>query len=87
MGNNHTGSLKTAFETYEAESSALLSTDKGRYVVIRDTEIIGIYDTQLEAYTAGHNELGDNPFLVRQILPADPVAFVAAVLPSLDAGD
>jgi hypothetical protein len=52
--------------TYEKELEKLLAS-AGKYVLIREDEVSGIYDTYQDALKVGYEKFGLQPFLVKQI--------------------
>lgn len=55
--------------------------DIGRFVLIKDAEVRGPYDTQNDAITVGYETFGNVPFLTKQIMPFEhPIAFKSSVL-------
>ncbi len=67
--------LKTELETYEKEKERLVCDNEGRFVVISDSKIVGIWDTYEDALKAGYKEFALEPFLVKQILGIDKIHF------------
>ena len=63
--------LEKEQETYHRELPKLLSS-AGKFVVIHDQEIAGIYDTYLDALKIGYERYGLGPFLVKQIAAVEP---------------
>jgi|HubBroStandDraft_4_1064222.scaffolds.fasta_scaffold00002_213 hypothetical protein len=63
--------------TYERnKESWLAENSEGQYVVIRGEEVLGRYPTYQAAFEQGVQTYGrDTPFLIKQILPDDPVMF------------
>jgi hypothetical protein len=62
---------------YALHKSEWLKEHHGKYVVIRDTNLLDFYPTFEAAYRAGANEWGINTdFLVKQIVEHEPVFFV-----------
>jgi hypothetical protein len=60
--------LAVEWHTYMREVPRLLAEgQEGRHVLIKGEEIIGIYDTHVEALTAGYQRYLDQPFCVHQI--------------------
>lgn len=51
-----------------------LAKEEGRFAVLADEALVGVYDTYQDALTAGYNELGLKPFLVKQISAVEAVA-------------
>jgi hypothetical protein len=66
------------FERTRAELEAHFS---GRFVVIKDEEVIGAFNTIQEALSEGTRRLGLNSFLVRQVgVPIKGVSIPALAL-------
>jgi len=60
--------LAVEWHTYMREVPRLLAEgQEGRHVLIKGEEIIGIYDTHVEALTAGYQRYLDQAFCVHQI--------------------
>jgi hypothetical protein len=64
-----TGKLEKEFKYYLEHQAELVKRYNGKYIVIRDLEVIGAYDSELEAVqkTAEKYELGT--FLVQKCEP------------------
>ncbi len=62
-------SLAPEFEHYLANKEDFASKHGGKWIVIKNQEVIGVYDDQLEAIrgTQKQHELGT--FLVQQVMP------------------
>jgi hypothetical protein len=60
------GSLRTELETYRRELPNLLK-DTGKWVVIKGTQVIGVYSSHEEASRIGTETLGNVEFLLREI--------------------
>lgn len=60
-------------ETYDAKKNELLAESSGKFVVIKDSEIAGVWDTYEDALRAGYDRFKLVPFLVKQITPIEPV--------------
>jgi len=73
--------LSTELKTYEANFEALLGAHEGKFVVIHGDRILGTFDNQMDAITWGYRELGNVPFLVKQVVKVDvPLSFVSNLL-------
>lgn len=44
-----------------------LTADEGKFVVIKDDEVAGVFDTYEDALKVGYSKFGLDPFLVKQI--------------------
>ena len=60
--------LKKEIETYEAHKVELIAEHKGKFALIKDNQVIGIFSTNTEATYLGKESFGREPFLVKQIL-------------------
>ena len=73
--------LSKELETYEANLESLLGSHEGKFVLIYGEKVLGTFDSQMDAITRGYRELGNVPFLVKQVLKVDvPLSFVSNVL-------
>lgn len=45
----------------------------GSYVLIRGEQLVGSYETEIQALTEGARRFGRGPFLVRQVRASEPV--------------
>jgi len=73
MMSGQTGALDREIATFNEKLSSL-SGDEGRYVVIADQNIIGVFDTYSDALEAGYKARGLETFLVKQINTIEMVA-------------
>jgi hypothetical protein len=73
--------LATELETYEKNLDALIGVHQGKYVVIHKDRVLGAFDSQLDAMTWAYQQLGNVPFLVRQVTKLDePLSFVSNLI-------
>lgn len=73
--------LDVELKTYEGSRDHLLGTAEGKFVLIRDKQVIGIYDSKMDAIAAGYHQFGNVPFLVKQILKVEtPHNFISNLL-------
>ena len=59
--------LEAELKLYEEKKQELLSHDAGKYVLIKNTDIIGIFESEKDAIRAGIEKFGNVPFLVKRI--------------------
>ena len=64
-------SLEREFQTFEARKSELVKDHAGKFVLIKNDDIIGIFDDELEAIKQGADRFGQVPFLVNEITDAN----------------
>lgn len=68
--------LQKELDFFERNRIDLFERAPGRFVLIKESELIGIFDTELEAIRAGYQKFGNEAFFVKQILEADvPLTF------------
>ena len=64
--------LSKEIETYEKNKQMLLKESSGKYVLIKNDQIVNIFDTYADAVKVGIDKFGNSPFLVKQILEIEP---------------
>ena len=64
--------LDQEIATYRRELPSLLKYE-GKFVVIKGDEVVGFYDTILEAVGAGYDRFDFDPFLVHQVRAVEPI--------------
>lgn len=62
-------SLEQEFQFYKDNQSGLLKEYEGKFLVIKDLQVKGAYETQIEAYTEGQKQFQLGSFLIQQCLP------------------
>ena len=68
--------LEKELATYECSLSSL-QDQEGKFVLVQDSKIEGIYDTYDDALKVGYERFGTaTPFLVKQIQIVEQVQFV-----------
>ncbi|MBI4501536.1 MAG: hypothetical protein HY700_10275 [Gemmatimonadetes bacterium] len=63
--------LEEELQTYEDNREKLLGSSKGKFVLIKGAEVVGVFDSQLDAIGQGYEKFGNVPFLVKQILEVE----------------
>jgi hypothetical protein len=67
--------------TYEHNLNALIGAHEGKFVLIHQEKVMGAFDNQMDAIAWGYKELGNVPFLVKQVIKVDvPHSFVSNLL-------
>ena len=70
--------LEKELEYFERHRAELVDRAKGRFALIKDDRLIDTFDSQADAIRAGYRQLGNEPFLVKQILSVDvPLNFTS----------
>lgn len=62
-----TKELELELKKYEEKKQDLLKTDENKYVLIKNQEIVGIFESQKDAIKVGIAKFGNTPFLVKKI--------------------
>jgi hypothetical protein len=74
--------LETEIARYNELLPELLAAGEGKFAVICGRDLVGIFESNDEAYTAGLNRVGVNPFLLRKILRVQPRIFLPTIFVS-----
>ena len=60
--------LKDELDTYQQHREELIGKAKGKFVLIKDSKIIDVFDSQMDGIKQGYEKFGNVPFLVKQIV-------------------
>ena len=63
--------LKKEFAYYLANQETLVREHMGKFVVIKDEKVIGVYDSQLAAVETSRRDHELGTFLVQKVEPGD----------------
>jgi len=63
--------LQTELEYYQKNKQEYLKLYKGQFVLIKGEDFAGAFTTDAEAYKAGLEKFGNEPFLIKQVLDDD----------------
>ena len=70
--------LETEMKTYDKQRDRLLSAHEGKYVLIHGDQVVGAYESKMDAIMLGYQKFGNVPFLVKQVLRVEiPESFVS----------
>jgi hypothetical protein len=73
--------LAVELKAYTDNLDALLGANEGKFVLIHGDEVLGVFDSNMDAITRGYRELGNVPFLVKHIVKVEaPLNFVSNLL-------
>lgn len=73
-------SLDQELKTYEREKEKLLSEAGGKFVLIKESEILGVFASQEDALAEGYKKFGNEEFLVKEVIEIEPVNFFSRPL-------
>lgn len=63
--------LEKEFKYYLQHQADLLKSYNGKFLVIKDEAIIGVYDSKLDAYNANKDKFELGTFLVQRCSPGN----------------
>ncbi len=63
------GYLQKQLEYFKAHQDELVKKYEGKFLVIKDQEVRGVYNTEIEAYTDAKKKFELGTFLIQQCLP------------------
>lgn len=66
--------LDIELNTYRETLPALLG-QIGKYVIIKGTSVVGVYDSYEDALKVGYEKFKLDPFLVKRIAPAEQISY------------
>lgn len=64
--------LEQELNVFQRQLPELLKHSLGQFALIYKDELLGTFTTQTEAYTAGLQRVGNEPFLIKQIQRDSP---------------
>ena len=70
--NNLEEEVKKNYTFFKSKLPELLARHKGKYIVIRNEEIVGIYDSDVDALLAAKEKFSDEMYSIQQII-GEPV--------------
>lgn len=63
--------LKEEFEYYLSHQNELLKKYAGKYLVIKNKSVIGVYDSEIDAYTETVKKEEAGTFLIQECQPGN----------------
>jgi hypothetical protein len=73
--------LDNELATYQARKSDLLAKARGKFVLIKNDQVLDIFETEMDAIRQGYERLGNVPFLVKEILEVEtPLNFTSNLI-------
>lgn len=71
--------LEKELEFYTSHRAELLKAHAGKFVLIKNDSLVGIYSTLEEAVIEGTLRFGKGPFMARQIAERDRTIYLPAL--------
>ena len=72
--------LETELTYYETIKPDLLRHHEGKFVLVIGNEQLGVFDKREDAYKRGIELKGNVPMLIKQIVSAEPVEHIPAMV-------
>jgi len=76
--NTATITLQTELDTFESLRMSLLDRAAGKYALVKETDLVDTFETELDAIREGYRRFGNAPFLVKHIVVADVPIILAS---------
>lgn len=71
--------LEKELRYFEAHKAELLKHHENQFVLIKGEQLVGAFTTPQEAYQAGIQQFGNQPFLIKQVTKEDVTAYFPAL--------
>ena len=71
LGDAMSATLESEFDYYLAHKEELVKKYSGRVIALKDGEVLGVYDSELDALTALQNAHELGTFLIQRVLEGD----------------
>ncbi len=70
--------LESRLSAFESNREKLLALAEGKFALVHDSTVAGIFDSKADAVREGFSQFGNVPFLVKQIVKIEiPQNFVS----------
>ena len=71
--------LRDELSFFESMKAQWLTAHEGKFVLIKGQELMGVFESQEQAYSVGLERLGNIPFLIKQVVKEEPVQTIPAL--------
>lgn len=61
--------LETEFNYYRKHQNELVSKFEGKYLLIVGEDVVGVFESEIDAYASGQSKFALGTFLIQQCLP------------------
>ena len=65
--------LASELATFEKHRASLCDLAQGKYVLMKNTSLHGVFGAEMDAIAAGYRKFGNVPFLVKRAVPVDEI--------------
>ncbi len=71
--------LEVELAFFQKNLSDWLQHHEGKFALIKGEESAGFFDSDDNALQAGLDQWGVTPFLIKEVLPVDPILYIPAL--------
>jgi hypothetical protein len=71
--------LEKELAFFNKNKAEYLKQYKDKFILIKGLELVGSFDTDEQAYKAGIERFGNQPFLIKQVFEQEPTLTVSAL--------
>ena len=71
--------LKKEYIYYKTNKEKLVKEHRGSFVLIKGAKTIGFFETEKEAYKAGLEHFGNQPFLIQKVTSKEEITRTPAL--------
>jgi len=64
-------SLEKELEYYKLHQDELVKKYNGKFIVISNNDVVGVYDTEMEAYQDSMKKYGAGKFFIQKVSPGE----------------
>lgn len=75
--------LEKELSVFNRNRTDYLVKYRDKYLLIKDEELVGYFDTSESAYEAGIKKYGNVPFLIKQVLEQEPTLTISSLFMGL----
>jgi len=72
--------LEKELEFYKSQYKRLISLYENKFVLIAGNKLLNCFTTEAEAYEAGLEELGNQPFLIKKVIKGEDIERAPALV-------
>jgi hypothetical protein len=72
--------LQKELKFYKSQYKKLVSRYENQFVLVIGDELLGSFTTESEAYEAGLEKLGNQPFLIKQVVKGNDIERAPALV-------
>jgi len=79
--NKGQSSLAAELATFAEHRDELLGRAKGKFVLIKGSDVVDVFEDRTDAVVRGYREFGNNPFLVKKVSEVEtPMTFTSLLI-------